>query len=58
VDELRRRVDAREKKATLAREFGISRQTLYVYLGPVPGTQDQAQTPAAALTTIPKEDPV
>jgi DNA invertase Pin-like site-specific DNA recombinase len=30
--ELRRRVDAGEQKATLAREFGISRETLYQYL--------------------------
>jgi len=30
--ELRRRVEAREPKATLAREFGISRATLYEYL--------------------------
>jgi DNA invertase Pin-like site-specific DNA recombinase len=30
--ELRRRVAAREKKAALAREFGISRETLYAYL--------------------------
>jgi DNA invertase Pin-like site-specific DNA recombinase len=32
VAELRRRVEAREPKATLAREFGISRATLYEYL--------------------------
>ncbi len=30
--ELRRRAEARESKATLAREFGISRATLYEYL--------------------------
>lgn len=30
--ELRRRVEAREPKAALAREFGISRATLYEYL--------------------------
>ena len=30
--ELRRRADAHEPKATLAREFGISRETLYTYL--------------------------
>lgn len=32
VAELRRRAEAREPKATLAREFGISRATLYEYL--------------------------
>lgn len=32
VIELRRRVGAGEPKATLAREFGISRETLYQYL--------------------------
>ena len=32
VLELRRRAAAGEKKAPLAREFGISRETLYQYL--------------------------
>ena len=32
VTELCRRVDAGERKAPLAREFGISRETLYQYL--------------------------
>ena len=32
VVELRRRASAGEQKAMLAREFGISRQTLYQYL--------------------------
>ena len=32
VTELRRRVSGGEKKATLSREFGISRETLYQYL--------------------------
>jgi DNA invertase Pin-like site-specific DNA recombinase len=36
VVELRRRAGAGESKATLAREFGISRETLYQYLK-VPG---------------------
>lgn len=38
VVELRRRAGAGEKKSTLAREFGISRETLYQYLkvGPTP----------------------
>jgi DNA invertase Pin-like site-specific DNA recombinase len=32
VDELRRRANAGEQKAKLAREYGISRETLYQYL--------------------------
>ena len=32
LEELRRRVEAREPKAALAREFGISRATLYEHL--------------------------
>jgi DNA invertase Pin-like site-specific DNA recombinase len=32
ADDLRRRVGAGEKKAAVAREFGISRETLYAYL--------------------------
>ena len=36
VVELRRRADAGEPKATLAREFGISRETLYQYLKMAP----------------------
>jgi DNA invertase Pin-like site-specific DNA recombinase len=32
VIELRRRVHAGDKKAALAREFGISRETLYTYI--------------------------
>lgn len=32
VTDLRHRADAGEKKAQLAREFGISRETLYQYL--------------------------
>ncbi|MBD3738665.1 MAG: recombinase family protein [Pseudomonas balearica] len=32
IEELRRRAGARESKAALAREFGISRATLYQYL--------------------------
>lgn len=32
VADLRRRADAGEQKAKLAREFGISRETLYQYL--------------------------
>jgi hypothetical protein len=33
---LRRRADAGEPKATLAREFGISREILYQYLKVAP----------------------
>lgn len=36
VVELRRRAGAGERKATLAREFGISRETLYQYLNAAP----------------------
>jgi DNA invertase Pin-like site-specific DNA recombinase len=36
VVELRRRAGAGEQKATLAREFGISRETLYQYLKAAP----------------------
>jgi DNA invertase Pin-like site-specific DNA recombinase len=36
ADELRRRAAAGEKRASLAREFGISRETLYQYLRPEP----------------------
>lgn len=36
IVELRRRASAGEQKATLAREFGISRETLYQYLKLVP----------------------
>ncbi len=32
IEELRRRVAAGEKKLPLAREYGISRETLYQYL--------------------------
>src|SRR5208283_3922653 len=32
ADDLRKRVEAGEKKAVLARQFGISRETLYQYL--------------------------
>jgi DNA invertase Pin-like site-specific DNA recombinase len=56
LPELLQKVKAGEKKAKLAREFGISRQTLYESLRRAPGTQDQAQAPAPALTTNPKED--
>jgi DNA invertase Pin-like site-specific DNA recombinase len=34
ITELRRRAGAGEKKLHLAREFGISRETLYQYLKP------------------------
>jgi DNA invertase Pin-like site-specific DNA recombinase len=32
VDQVQRRVDTGEKKATIARDLGISRETLYQYL--------------------------
>lgn len=37
LEELRRRAAAHESKAALAREFGISRETLYQYLRPRAG---------------------
>ncbi len=37
ISELRRRAAAGEKKAVLAREYGVSRETVYAYLaGPNP----------------------
>jgi DNA invertase Pin-like site-specific DNA recombinase len=45
VDELRRRVQAGEKKPKLAQEFGISRETLYQYLravAPVAASEERA----------------
>jgi DNA invertase Pin-like site-specific DNA recombinase len=56
--ELRRRVDAGEKKARLAREFGISRQTLYESLRRVLSTEVQTASPGRDLTTNPKESNV
>lgn len=34
IEQLRHRVDAGDKKAAIARDFGISRETLYTYLRP------------------------
>jgi DNA invertase Pin-like site-specific DNA recombinase len=56
--EMRRRVDAGEKKAKLAREFGISRQTLYESLRRISSTLDPAQSTAPDLTTIRKADSI
>lgn len=56
LPELLQKVKAGEKKAKLARDLGISRQTLYESLRRVSATQDQAPTPDR--TTIPREDPV
>jgi DNA invertase Pin-like site-specific DNA recombinase len=56
LDKLHRRVKAGEKKAKLAREFGISRQTLYESLR---RARNHTQAPTPDPTTIPKEeDPV
>jgi DNA invertase Pin-like site-specific DNA recombinase len=58
LPELLQKVKAGEKKARLAREFGISRQTLYESLRRATRTQDQTQqAPAPDPTTIPKEEP-
>jgi len=43
VAELRRRASAGEKKARLAREFGISRETLYQYLRQELGDRRQSE---------------
>jgi len=49
VTELRQRAAAGEKKAALAREFGVSRETVYQYLGRKTGTvPDSAETVMAA----------
>jgi DNA invertase Pin-like site-specific DNA recombinase len=44
IAQLRQRVAANVSKAQLAREFGISRQTLYEYLRPAVGTKAEAKT--------------
>jgi DNA invertase Pin-like site-specific DNA recombinase len=47
LPQLLQKVKAGEKKAKLAREFGISRETLYQYLRQVqPGNQQQGELPA------------
>jgi DNA invertase Pin-like site-specific DNA recombinase len=43
IVELRRRVTTGEKKAPLAREFGISRETLYQYLRTEAGERDDGK---------------
>jgi DNA invertase Pin-like site-specific DNA recombinase len=52
LDELCRRVEAGEKKARLAREFGISRQTLYESLRRTGGYRDQTAASTAKSTTV------
>lgn len=50
MTDLRRRASAGEKKASLARGFGISRETLYPYLRatPLPGNpHEPCRNPAA-----------
>ncbi len=44
IAELRARVAGGEKKARLAREFGISRETLYQYLRAAPATEAACST--------------
>jgi DNA invertase Pin-like site-specific DNA recombinase len=53
--ELRRRAAAGEKKASLARELGISRQTLYESLRRAAEPHGQANAPAANPTPLPKD---
>jgi DNA invertase Pin-like site-specific DNA recombinase len=57
LDELCRRVRAGEKKAGLAREFGISRQTLYESLRRAPRQTGQGSPPAVIPSPPQKEDP-
>src|SRR5512135_813455 len=49
VAELRRRAGAGEKKARLAREFGISRETLYQYLRQESGERQQSEPTAVQV---------
>jgi DNA invertase Pin-like site-specific DNA recombinase len=44
IAKLRERLTAGASKAQLAREFGISRQTLYEYLRPAASTKAEAKT--------------
>ena len=44
VAELRRRAEAKEPKAALAREYGVSRETLYQYLRQDKSTCDSLAT--------------
>ncbi len=55
LDELRRRVQAGEKKAKVARDLGISRQTLYESLRRAAERHDQGHVSAAGLTALPDE---
>jgi DNA invertase Pin-like site-specific DNA recombinase len=48
VADLHKRVSAGETKAAVAREFGISRETLYKYLGAARATANSGITGAAA----------
>ncbi len=49
VAELRRRAGAGEKKARLAREFGISRETLYQYLRQESGERQRSEPTAVQV---------
>ena len=55
--ELRLRVNAGEKKAPLARELGISRQTLYESLRRAAESGDHGNAPAASPTALEKDGP-
>ena len=52
IEELRRRAAAGEKKTVLAREFGISRQTLYANLEAVPASNSASKPQALSNNTV------
>jgi len=55
ANQLRARVAAGESKAAVARNFGISRQTVYQYLQAVPGPTGEDAEVAAVLATVPTD---
>ena len=55
--ELRLRVNAGEKKARIARELGISRQTLNESLRRTSEAHDHGNVPAASPTALPTDAP-
>jgi len=55
ADQLRGRVAAGQSKAAVARDFGISRQTVYQYLHAVPIPTCGDAVPAAVVATMPAD---
>lgn len=51
--DIRRRVEAGENKASLAREYGVDRSTLYGYLQPARPEPKKKRTPRPALVPAP-----